>query len=223
MKLFSLSYIPSEFPNTLCPVAEVYTPVPARNFEEHGLSYEQWKSVLHLSTRWGFASLRKLALKSIYPPTSFDRLLLARTYSVDHWVLPALSALCERKKTISLKEARQMSTEDLVLVTTVREKIRAEVPFVDTTEIKRRIEAAQVRIVADLCNDDDSAVDSENEADERVSLKGEVPGIGAKVDLEVDSYNGTKNIPVAVPPEVVDGHGSGGHSVSPRALWPENH
>jgi hypothetical protein len=223
LKLFFLFYIPSEFPNTLCPVTEVYTPVPARNFEEHGLSYEQWKSVLHLSTRWGFASLRKLALKSIYPPTSFDRLLLARTYSVDHWVLPALSALCERKKTISLKEARQMSTEDLVLVTTVREEIRAEVPFVDTTEIKRRIEAAQVRMVAHLCNDDDSVVDSENEADERESLKGEVPGIGAKVDVEVDSYNGTKNIPVAVPPEVVDGHGSGGHSVSPCAFWPENH
>ncbi|KAI9508002.1 hypothetical protein F5148DRAFT_980530, partial [Russula earlei] len=94
------------------------------DFEEHGLSYEQWKSVLHLSTRWGFASIRKLALRTINPPTPFDQLLLARSYSIDDWVLPALAALCERTVPLSLNEARLMSVEDVVLVTTVREDIR---------------------------------------------------------------------------------------------------
>jgi hypothetical protein len=74
-------------------------------------------------------------------------------------------------------------------------------------------------MVAHLANDDDSAVDSESEADERVPLKGAVTSIGAKED----NYQGTKNIAVANPPKVVDGHGSGEHSVSPCALWPENH
>ncbi|KAH9175001.1 hypothetical protein EDB89DRAFT_429995 [Lactarius sanguifluus] len=60
------------------------------NFEAHELTYEQWKSVLNLSTRWGFASLRKRALNSIKPPTPHDKLLLARTYSINHWILPAL-------------------------------------------------------------------------------------------------------------------------------------
>ncbi|KAI0295233.1 hypothetical protein BC826DRAFT_1008976, partial [Russula brevipes] len=32
------------------------------NFCLYDLSYEQWRSVIHLSTRWGFASIRKLAL-----------------------------------------------------------------------------------------------------------------------------------------------------------------
>ncbi|KAH9032572.1 hypothetical protein EDB85DRAFT_1865034, partial [Lactarius pseudohatsudake] len=94
------------------------------DFEGHELTYEQCKSVLHLSTRWGFASLRKLALKSIKPPTSHDKFILARTYSVDHWVLPALTALCERTLPLSLDEARQMSLEDVILVATVREEIR---------------------------------------------------------------------------------------------------
>ncbi|KAF8504691.1 hypothetical protein F5888DRAFT_1605969, partial [Russula emetica] len=94
------------------------------DFDEHSLSYEQWKSVLHLSTLWGFASLRKLAMRSINPPTPFDQLLLARGYSVDHWILPALSALCERTVSLSLNEARQMSIEDVVLISTVREDIR---------------------------------------------------------------------------------------------------
>jgi len=113
------------------------------DFEEHDLSFEQWKSVLHLSSRWGFTSLRKLALKSIKPPTPSDQLLLARAYSVDHWVLPALSALCERPVPLSLSEARQMSVEDIVLVTTVREDIRHHTLQVDSDEIPHCIEAAQ--------------------------------------------------------------------------------
>ncbi|KAI0000981.1 hypothetical protein BJV77DRAFT_938604 [Russula vinacea] len=128
------------------------------NFDEHDLSYEQWKSVLNLSTRWGFASLRKLALRSIIPPTAFDQLLLARTYNVDHWALPALSALCKRKGPIKVKEARQMRIEDIVVVATVREEIRGQRPFVDAG-IERRIEAAQVKVVA---HDDDD--DSERRA-----------------------------------------------------------
>ena len=114
-----------------------------RNFEQHDLSYEDWKSVLHLSTRWDFASIRRLALNNIQPPTPYDRLLLARTYSVDHWVTPALSALCERRAPISVDEARQMNIEDVVLVATVREDIRSHAVQVDAAEIPRRVEAAQ--------------------------------------------------------------------------------
>jgi len=120
------------------------------NFDEHSLSYEQWRSVLHLSTRWGFASLRKLALRSVKPPTPCDQLLLARTYGVDHWVLPALSALCERTIPINLQEARQMSVEDIVLVATVREDI---CNHGSRTEIPSRIEEAQARISEATRND----------------------------------------------------------------------
>jgi len=100
--------------------------------------------VLHLSTRWGFASIRKLALGSIEPPSPHDRLLLARTYSVDDWVVPALSALCERSTPLSLSEARQMSIEDVVLVSTVREDIRSNALQVDSAEIPHRVEAEQL-------------------------------------------------------------------------------
>ncbi|KAF8270188.1 hypothetical protein EI94DRAFT_1681019 [Lactarius quietus] len=113
------------------------------NFEAHELSYEQWKSVLHLSTRWGFASIRELALKSITPPTSHDQLVLARTYSVDEWVLPALIALCSRTLPLSFDEAQQMNMGDVVLVAMVREKIRGGVLRVDVADIPRYIEVVQ--------------------------------------------------------------------------------
>lgn len=82
-------------------------------------------------------------MRSINPPTPFDQLLLARAYSVDHWVLPALSELCERTVPLSLNEARQMSIEDVVLISTVREDIRFHALQVDSHEIPRCIEAAQ--------------------------------------------------------------------------------
>ncbi|KAH9006216.1 hypothetical protein EDB86DRAFT_696514 [Lactarius hatsudake] len=109
------------------------------NFEAHELTYEQWKSVLNLSTRWGFASLRKLALNSIKPPTPHDKLLLARTYSINHWVLPALTALCERTQPLSLDEARRMNMEDVILVATVREEIRGGAVRVDAVDIPRHV------------------------------------------------------------------------------------
>jgi hypothetical protein len=126
----------------------------ARTFEEHNLSYEQWKSVLRLSTRWGFASLRKLAMNSIKPPTPYDQLLLARAYAVDHWVLPAQSALCTRATPVTLKEARQMSIEDVVLVATVREDFRTNPCPDDAAEIRRRIEAVQADMLSDVADED---------------------------------------------------------------------
>ena len=114
-----------------------------RDFELRNLSYEEWRSVLHLSTLWDFTSIRRLALNNIQPPTPHDQLLLARTYSVDHWVVPALSALCERSAPLSLDEARQMDIEDVVLVATVREDIRNHTLQVDAPEIPGRVEAAQ--------------------------------------------------------------------------------
>ena len=114
-----------------------------RDFEQRNLSYKEWRSVLHLSTLWDFTSIRRLALNNIQPPTPHDQLLLARTYSVDHWVVPALSALCERSAPLSLDEARQMDIEDVVLVATVREDIRNHILQVDAPEIPGRVEAAQ--------------------------------------------------------------------------------
>ena len=100
--------------------------------------------MLHLSTRWDFTSIRKSVLNSIEPPTAHDRLLLARTYSVDNWVVPALSVLCERSTPLTLSEAREMSIEDVVLVSTVQEDIRGPTLQVNAAEIFLRVEAEQL-------------------------------------------------------------------------------
>ena len=55
-----------------------------------------------------------------------------------------------------------MNIEDIVVVATVREKIRSRRPFADTAEIERRIEAAQAKVVAHV-DDGDSESEGETE------------------------------------------------------------
>ena len=125
--------------------------------------------MLHLSTQWGFASIRRLALNNIQPPSPHDQLLLARTYSVDHWVIPALSALCERIAPLSVDSARQMNVEDIVIVAAVRENIRSHTLQVDMAEIPGRVEAAQAGKPVRIDSVDVRSAVPTSGADEQVS------------------------------------------------------
>ncbi|KAI0262153.1 hypothetical protein BC834DRAFT_958893 [Gloeopeniophorella convolvens] len=111
-------------------------------FDEHSRSYEQWKGVLHLSTLWDFTSVRRLALASLKPPTPFDQLLLGRAYSVEHYIVPAMSSLCERPEPLTLGEVRQMRPEDVVLVASVRESIRGAALEIEPSDIPASVQVA---------------------------------------------------------------------------------
>ncbi|KAI0262151.1 hypothetical protein BC834DRAFT_892163 [Gloeopeniophorella convolvens] len=132
-------------------------------FDENKHSYEQWKAVLHLSTLWGFASVRRLALASLKPPTPFDQLLLGRAYSVDHYIVPALSLLCERPEPLTLGEVRQMSAEDVVLITSVRESIRGPMLNFELSEISNLVQLMQSRLHGESVATGEAKVEKEAE------------------------------------------------------------
>ena len=96
-----------------------------------------------------------------------------------------------------------MRIEDIVVVATVREEIRSQKPFVDTAGLERRIEAAQVKVVAHVANDDETAEE-------------ELPNVAV---TKVNSYNDTKEVASAVTPSAVDMHRGNEHSVSPYVVW----
>jgi hypothetical protein len=113
-----------------------------RNFnalEEH--SFEELSSILDLSTRWGFTSIRDMAIRRMEPPTPHERLILGRKYGVDDWIPLALQELCERPQPLTPDEARLMVFEDVVLVGSVREKVRNQAPTVNSAGISDCIEA----------------------------------------------------------------------------------
>ncbi|KAI0060610.1 hypothetical protein BV25DRAFT_947958 [Artomyces pyxidatus] len=104
------------------------------------LSVEDWSAVLRLATKWGFASVRRLAVRHLdvmAPP--LDKLTLGRGCAVEEWVVPALTALCIRPKSLGLHEARRMVLEDIIVVTSVREAVRTLTWNVGERDILRRV------------------------------------------------------------------------------------
>ncbi len=104
-------------------------------------TFEEWSSILDLSTRWGFTSIRDLAIRCIGIPDPLKKLTLARKYAIDKWIHPALFELCMRPQPLSLEEARLMDFEDAILVGSVRQTVRSSALMVRGTRIRDYIQA----------------------------------------------------------------------------------
>ncbi|KAI0060590.1 hypothetical protein BV25DRAFT_1769606, partial [Artomyces pyxidatus] len=86
---------------------------------------EDWASVLRLSTIWGFASIRKLAVERLETIASaVDKLVLGHAHDVNAWLLPGYVALCLRGIPLTLEEGRRLGMDDVILITSIRESIR---------------------------------------------------------------------------------------------------
>ena len=109
------------------------------SLESH--SYEELSSILDLSTRWGFTTIRDMAIRCLKPPTPHQRLILGRKYGIDQWILPALQELCERPRPLTRDEARLMDLDDIVLVGSVWEKVRTHAITANPTGIMDCIKA----------------------------------------------------------------------------------
>ena len=118
-------------------------------------TFEEWSSILDLSTRWGFTSIRDLAIRCITymvppysrcqstrePPIILSQLLLARKHAVGHWIVPALLELCKRPEPLSLEEARLMDFEDVLFVGSIRQAVRSPTLMVLGGGIRNCIQA----------------------------------------------------------------------------------
>jgi hypothetical protein len=88
-----------------------------------------WSSVLHLSDMWQMQSLRADALKHLEPITSdVEKLALADKYDIPHWLLPALVALVNRDKALSIEESEKIGLVRAIKVPGLRERRLRSVP-----------------------------------------------------------------------------------------------
>lgn len=135
-------YIPCAYSASESAVAVLLIIYFFRDFNaSEGHSFEELSSILDLSTRWGFTSIRELAIRLLNPPTPYQRLILGRKCGVDQWIPLALQELCERPQPLTGDEARLMDFEDVVLIGSVREKVRKHTLKVNSAEIRDCIEA----------------------------------------------------------------------------------
>jgi hypothetical protein len=82
-----------------------------------------------------------MAIRCLKPPTAHQRLILGRKYGIDDWILPALHELCERPEPPTRDEARLMGLEDVILVGSVREKVRTHALPASPVGVMERIKA----------------------------------------------------------------------------------
>jgi hypothetical protein len=100
----------------------------------------EWTSILHLASKWGFASIRSLAVHSILPlASSVDKIVLARTYGFDDWLPGAFVTLCERLEPLSDDEAERMIKSDIAKISRAREAARKAGACPSTTAAKAAV------------------------------------------------------------------------------------
>jgi hypothetical protein len=87
---------------------------------------DEWTSVLHLASKWGFESVRSLALRELLALASpVDKIVLGRKYGLECWLNPAFVAVCARAEPLSVAEAKRMDNEDVARINLAREQARA--------------------------------------------------------------------------------------------------
>ncbi|KAI8969401.1 hypothetical protein BD414DRAFT_503479 [Trametes punicea] len=94
--------------------------------EQVELTMEEWIHVLKLSTIWQFTRLRRVAINKLTPliqaaEDSVRWLSLARRYTVNEWLLPALQALAQRERALQLHEVEPLGIATVVKIAEVRE------------------------------------------------------------------------------------------------------
>jgi hypothetical protein len=102
---------------------------------------DEWTSVLHLASKWGFKSMRTLALRKLLPLASpVDKIVLGRKYGFDDWLTPAFVAVCARAEPLSLAEAKRMDGEDVARIYQAREKARGSSISVSTEAAQEAVD-----------------------------------------------------------------------------------
>jgi len=97
-------------------------------FRKPLISEEEWLAVLKLSTMWDFFDVRNLAIKVLSKVTMnpVTKVLLAREYNIQEWLLAGYDELAKRKETISLDEAEQLGKDTAIRLFQIREESLAD-------------------------------------------------------------------------------------------------
>lgn len=99
--------------------------IVVRNFGKRAkLLTNEWISILKLSSMWEFEFIRRIAIRELSKSDDLDpgrKYLLATTYHVDQWLIPALSALAARPSPLSSADVDLLGLECVLKLAQTRE------------------------------------------------------------------------------------------------------
>ncbi|TFK74692.1 hypothetical protein BDN72DRAFT_833223 [Pluteus cervinus] len=89
------------------------------------LTVGQWACVLALSDMYRFPRVRALAIQQLDKMIKKDptrRLVLARQFEIDPWVLPALKSLVCREESLTAEEGHRLGMDTVIKIANFRER-----------------------------------------------------------------------------------------------------
>jgi hypothetical protein len=88
----------------------MFTP-PRSTIAQEPMTWQQWASVLKLSTMWGFHAVRQKAITNLASSEidPVDKIILSKKHDVATWLVPALTQLARREEPLSIEDARRLS------------------------------------------------------------------------------------------------------------------
>lgn len=100
---------------------------PRNVFQPEDLSFEDWVSVLKLSTLWNFEEARKCAINNL-PFTDFEhpvtRIELAMRYKVRQWYFPALQKLATQQYSFETQDVERLGLNFAMKVVELRGRVQ---------------------------------------------------------------------------------------------------
>lgn len=73
---------------------------------------------------WQFHTQRLAAINHLGTLSDAEKIVLARRYDIEEWMLPTLLKLAQRPEPISMEEARLIGFETALKLSAVREKVQ---------------------------------------------------------------------------------------------------
>lgn len=97
-----------------------------QGLEEAKFSEADWCNLLSISHRYECERARERSIKEIdklHPPIgSADKIVMAKKFGVEEWLLPACVALVERQASLTYAEAEKLGLDMTVHLSEAREK-----------------------------------------------------------------------------------------------------
>jgi hypothetical protein len=85
---------------------------------------DDWASVLHIASEFGFDSIRRLAVRNLFPLASpVDKIVFGHRYGISEWLLDAYVAVCTRSEPITREEGDALGVKDIIQIGGIREAI----------------------------------------------------------------------------------------------------
>jgi hypothetical protein len=85
---------------------------------------DDWASVLHIASEFGFDSIRRLAVRNLFPLASpVDKIVFGHRYGIPEWLLDAYVAVCTRSEPMTQEEGDALGVKDIIQISRFREAI----------------------------------------------------------------------------------------------------